>query len=457
MTIYYLITENSFELVFGGSIGTVTSHWRKEANILRKFLKEIFSSTIGKSSAVMDLAKKIDSCVMGYEYGSTKALSASTPGKPAFPGQIDGLPFGVNVAGYLTGEFGLGEAGRADIRCLQKVGVPYAANNFAVSNHSSMDTSIRDFSKNNPYIFNLVHINMDKIDEFASAWGEPYFNGRHNIAYWVWELSSFPETYDGAFRRFNEIWTPSSFSMDAISMVSPVPVVRVPHAVEVDSSAMPNRIYFGLPEDKFVFLMVFDFYSLLGRKNPLGAVRAFRKAFEGEKGVVLVIKHINAKADLGQLSILEKELRGLQIVEFKNHMRKREVNSLMASCDCYVSLHRSEGFGLTIAEMMAIGKPVVATGYSGNMDFMNLNNSFPVRYKLIELEQDILPYKKGNIWAEPDEDHAAELMRLVFKNKKQRERISVEAAKTIEAEFSPEVVGKRYRERLLRIKNLKGF
>jgi glycosyltransferase involved in cell wall biosynthesis len=140
--------------------------------------------------------------------------------------------------------------------------------------------------------------------------------------------------------------------------------------------------------------------------------------------------------------------KGLNVRIVDKYLVKDELHSLMSLSDCYVSLHRSEGFGLTLAESMYMGKPVIATAYSGNMDFMTVNNSFPVKYTLIEIEKDTGPYKKGNVWADPDIGHAAEMMDFVYRNREIAAQIGQTASRDIRTLYSPSAIGRRAKERI---------
>ena len=182
--------------------------------------------------------------------------------------------------------------------------------------------------------------------------------------------------------------------------------------------------------------------------GPLAVIQAFKKAFVPRQNVTLVLKSINHSAYPDHVRALGEAAAGFNVRFIDEHLRKSEVNSLLASCDCYVSLHRSEGFGLTMAEAMYLGKPVIATSYGGNMDFMNVNNSFPVRYDLVEITQDFVDYKKGSVWAEPDVDHAAELMQTVYGDREKAAGVGQAAADHIKRHFSPENTGAEIRKRL---------
>jgi glycosyltransferase involved in cell wall biosynthesis len=213
----------------------------------------------------------------------------------------------------------------------------------------------------------------------------------------------------------------------------------------------PDRSAFGLPGDKFLFGFVFDYLSLAERKNPMGLVKAFRQAFEDREDALLVIKTINAEHAPEKAALLKELAKGCNVRFIDGHISRHEMTALIASFDSFVSLHRSEGFGIGMAQAMYLGKPVIATGYSGNMDFMNHNNSYLVRYRLAELEQDNGPYEKGNVWADPDLDHAAELMRLVFTDRTSAQEVAGRAEADIKKQMTVNLAGDRMKARLLTI------
>ena len=354
---------------------------------------------------------------------------------------------GVNVAGYINAESGVGEAARANIRALEKVGIPFSLNNISSPSRQG-DTTHTNIVKKNPYVFKLIHANPDNFNALLGDRGVQYFKNKYNIGFWYWELSKLPKEWFDCFKYLDEIWVATSFCHDSVSMASPVPVVKIPPSVVVDKIKDVDRSHYGLKKDSFIFFFMFDFLSYLERKNPLALINAFKSAFSPDEDAVLLLKCSNSENNReGRDRILEAA-KGLNVKFIDQYFDKDEIHALVSLCDCYVSLHRSEGFGLPLAEAMYLKKPVIATGYSGNTEFMNGKNSFLVDYKLIEIDKDYGPYKRGNVWADPDVGQAAELMRLVYEKRDLAKNIGEIASRDIKVNFNPEVTGKKILERL---------
>jgi glycosyltransferase involved in cell wall biosynthesis len=328
--------------------------------------------------------------------------------------KLSSLPFGVNVLGYLNSEKGVGEAGRSNLRIVEAAEIPHVANNTVDAGSQNIEALSRSISTANPYLVNLVAVNADQFTGFAES-NRPYFSGRYNIGCWVWEMPEFPAEWASAFAHVDEIWTPSQFARDAVATISPVPVRAFPYSIDPLLTSRPTarRGRFGMSADAFVFLFFFDFHSFMERKNPLGLIAAYKNAFGSRTDVQLLIKSSHAAEGSNELRMLQEASAGANIRILDGVLSRDEKHELMLAADCYVSLHRSEGFGLTMAEAMQCGKPVIATGYSGNVDFMTPETSFLVPYQLISLDQDHGPYKVGYHWAQPDLDYAADVMRHV--------------------------------------------
>jgi glycosyltransferase involved in cell wall biosynthesis len=230
----------------------------------------------------------------------------------------------------------------------------------------------------------------------------------------------------------------------------PLPVVAPPPSPY-------RRSHFGLSDDAFVFLFTFDVSSQMERKNPFGLISAFRRAFVERPDVVLALKFTNAEYDRREVRRLQEAVRGLNVVLLEGYMERQELAGLMRAADSYVSLHRSEGFGLTIAEAMALGKPVIATRYSGNVDFMTAANSYRVDCQIVPIERDHGPYLCGFSWAEPDLEQAAALMREVVEDRAGAAARGRRAAADIAEWRAPERTGARVHQRLEQIRTGRRF
>lgn len=445
-----LVREAAARALGSGSLDSNSARIQKFRSYLRRHAKNAyhrlakypgFRQVLGLLKQATGSHKTLPSMVR--RHGARRSVLASAAGDDV----------GVNLSGYIRSETGMGQAVRCDASCLAAANVPFVVNEVTDYGSSNLEDTIGyRISAHNPFGVNLIHVNADQIEHFVSKRGEGYFAGRYNIGFWAWELSSFPKEWRTAFRYVQEVWTPSKFTLDAVSRAAPVPVIRIPHAIEipslqgVDISPLLRELCVG--QEQFVFLFIFDFHSYVARKNPEGIIDAFMKAFNGQENVLLLIKTSHAKDHLDEFETLVRKANGHKVRVFDRNMSKIEVLKLIERCDCYVSLHRSEGFGLTLAEAMAIGKPVIATSYSGNMDFMTTNNSFLVKYELIDIEKDYGPYKMGESWAEPNIEDASRYMRYVYENRDSAAAVGRVARVDINRMLSPSEVGKLYKGRL---------
>lgn len=367
------------------------------------------------------------------------------------PEPDEGAPVGVNVAGYLRAELGIGEIARQMVAALDVVGVPvapialHAPNSRQGHPFAALDTATT------PFPVNLICVNADGLPEFAAQAGDAFFEGRYNVGLWWWETSGFPDSFEDAFGYVDEIWAGTRFVAEALSAVAPVPVVHIPMPV---TAPEPDPLAPGELDwpDAFAFYFSFDYNSVVQRKNPLALVRAYTAAFAEGEGAALVLKCINAERHPESHAALCEAIAGRSdIVLIDRYLDAADKDRLTASCDCYVSLHRSEGLGLTIAEAMYLGKPVIATGYSGNMDYMGAHNSFPVSYRLVPIGEGADPYPPDGEWAQPDIDDAARLMRRVFEDPQEAHRRGARAALDLRAQHSIQATGLAVDARLRRI------
>jgi glycosyltransferase involved in cell wall biosynthesis len=297
--------------------------------------------------------------------------------------------------------------------------------------------------------FEIIAVNADELPDLVERLGEDYFQGTR-IGIWGWETDSIPARWRDAFALIDEIWVYSRFMADNIGAVAPVPVLALPPPVDPPPEpAAPLRL--GVP-DGFLFLFVFDYLSTVQRKNPVGLISAFKRAFAPGEGPRLLIKSINAPLrPLAEEEVLWAAHGRPDIHVIDRSLTGEELGGLMAACDCYVSLHRSEGFGLTLAEAMAIGKPVIGTRYSGNVDFMNADNSYLVDFKIGRVGPDCEIYPPEGTWAEPSVEHAAELMRRVYGEPGEARARGERARADVSRLLSPASTGRAMRERLERL------
>jgi glycosyltransferase involved in cell wall biosynthesis len=304
-------------------------------------------------------------------------------------------------------------------------------------------------SNRNPCPFNVFHVNADQMPLAYDYLGGAFFTGRYNIGYWHWELPVFPKEWLGSYDYVDEVWVPTKFVLDALVPTSPKPVVQIPHGIAFNASATASRTRFGLPRDRFVFLMMYDMFSHQARKNPESAIRAFAKAFRPPSPAALVVKVMNADKRNQAYTALRQILAEIpDVIVLDRILSRQEVYDLESVCDSFISLHRSEGFGLGLAESMYLGKPVIGTNWSGNVDFMDHANSCLVDYELVEITEDHGPYRRGQHWAEPDVDHAAWYMRRLVEDREFRARLASAGRETIVRKFSAAAVGQQYRKRL---------
>jgi glycosyltransferase involved in cell wall biosynthesis len=296
---------------------------------------------------------------------------------------------------------------------------------------------------------NIFHINADMVHNFFWDQRLHLLDDCFNIAIWFWELAYFRPDWASAFGAFDEIWVSSEFCRAAISSVSPIPVVTIPLSVEVDRTApVLPRSYFRVPNDVFVFGCIFDVGSVVERKNPEAAINAFIKAFGERSDVLLVLKYHSAHHYPEPIKRLHGLIAGRDNIRiYGRQFDHIEINSFKCLIDCYLSPHRSEGFGLNIAEALLHEKPVIATNYSGNVDFTGHEDSYPIDYKLVELGKHLGPYPPEALWAEPDVEDLAAKMRMVFMDQDEAARRGKIGRERILRDYSKKAIGDRLRAR----------
>ncbi len=354
---------------------------------------------------------------------------------------------GVNIFAYVRGQFGLAEGARLYARALLEEGYPVAIHNIAIDIPHGMD----DFSfepyigEETPYGINMIFVNPDHFDEALATIGPQRLGLRRTIACWFWELEVFPDAWLPALSQVDEVMVSTHFIEDAIRRVTNKPVWLAPLPVGETHDSGLTRSDFGLEDGVFVFLNSFDFNSFLARKNPLAAIEAFRMAFaDGQTNVRLLIKSSNGHRHPEKLqALLRSAATDGRILVRDEVICRSDVQALQRCVDAYVSLHRAEGFGLGLAECMRLGKPVIATAWSGNMEFMTPDNSCLVDYQLVPVGEGEYVYHGGQRWAEPSIEHAAAQMRLLVEDPERAAKIGAQAAHDMRAMLSPHLAAKQ--------------
>jgi glycosyltransferase involved in cell wall biosynthesis len=282
-------------------------------------------------------------------------------------------------------------------------------------------------------------------------------SGVYRVAGWLWELDTFPPEAARQLDFVDEIWAPSRFvAAGAQKVAGGLPIRVIPPSVPTPMAPPNPRARFGIDPNVFVVLFTFDAGSVFERKNPFALVRAVRAAFRSDDRVELVMKVSNPAAAPEEMARLRDDVRKLGGRIIEGTLPRSETNALLAACDCYASLHRAEGFGLTLAEAMLLGKPTVATGYSANLDFMTPQNSYLVSHRLVELNSAIGPYPAGAAWADPDVGHAAGKLRFIFDHRDEARHVGLRAKQDLEPLLDPTAAARRISRRLAEIHALLG-
>jgi glycosyltransferase involved in cell wall biosynthesis len=364
----------------------------------------------------------------------------------------------VTVLGHPFANIGRGHDARLTFKAILKLGADVQL--FDIYKYQKptkeQEEDLIPFLSNDPNTpIQIYTLNGDEVIPCFKFMGNTLSGKSYKIVYPQWELENYPKEWAEALNMFDEIWAPSLFVKQAISKSVNKKIYHLP--LPVGEKLLPysyGRRYFDLPESDFLFLFAFDFTSYLSRKNPWDVITAFKLFIKDKQysRIKLVLKFNNSFAKPELVKKLSEEIYSIRdyVIILDRAMSDIETKSLIRNCDCYISLHRSEGFGRCPAEAMLMKIPVIATHYSGNEEYMNEQNSFPVKYKFVDVKEGEYPFANGQKWAQPDIEHAVELMNKVY-HKEYDKEILEHAFKTIHEMYSIRQTGFNFLDRIKEI------
>lgn len=383
------------------------------------------------------------------EYGVSEVLRMGKTERESLQSLKRPQAVGLNLIGYFGNLIGTAEFSRLFVKQTYGSGVPFALFPLVSEAHEKIspvecDEFCQYYTEQSAFDTNIFFINAGEIASVHHHYPD-LFNNKRNLAVWWWEFDDY-FYFNDAFQYVDKVLVLTDFVKKGIAKAAPPgkEVVKITYPfvknwVILQSPSAVKQKY-GIAEDDFLFFFNFDFLSGYDRKNPEALVRAFAMAFGKRKGVKLLLKTVHYHGFGAKVKALENLLDELGIREnicfVHDALSRDEFMTLMNACDCYISLHRSEGLGMGLLEAMYLGKPAIGTAFGGNMDFMTEENSFLVNYEMVPLQEDFGPYRKGWLWAEADIEQAALWMKDVYENPEKAQHKAKQAQKDVREKYS---------------------
>ena len=342
--------------------------------------------------------------------------------RPSHPVPMPSLP--VTVAGYFAAPSGLGEGARRLADMLEAVGCAVHRADLTAALRQSVSGPAPAPGPVGPGTL-ILHVNGPMVPWAMHALGKPAVRGKRVFGFWNWELPRLPVDWDRGYKFVHGVLASSKFVADAVYRPGGPPVHVVHYPVPDPAPKVISRSDLGLPEQGLIFLSIFDAASSVERKNPIAVVRAHRAAFgDCQKNILLLKTHNTAMGGTAWQEVKDAAANFSNIHIIEKNMSRSEIWGLIRLSDVFVSLHRSEGVGLSMLEAMRLGRPVIATGWSGNLDFMENHSAFLIGYRFIDALDERGTYSvPGSQWAEPEVTEAAAAMRLLADDASLRFRI----------------------------------
>jgi glycosyltransferase involved in cell wall biosynthesis len=355
--------------------------------------------------------------------------------------------------GYLEAGLGLGESLRGLVRSVATTELPFALYPYSFGVETRLIGAFMKgrYDLQHSHKVNVIEMAPDQVPAMFHKIGRWKTGYSYNILRTYWELPLAHPSWIYMLKGIHEIWVPNEFVCRAFKGVFGGPIVMVPPCVSIEAERSFERSHFGMDNGRFYFLFSFDYFSHPSRKNPLGVIRAFQAAFPNVvEEVGLVIKStgaIDQYLDV-KFAIVEAARYDKRIIVIDCSFSRDEMLSLIRQSNCYVSLHRSEGFGMGMAEALAFGKPLIGTDFSGSADFLSDRTGFPIPVTIRPVQAGEYFFSEGQNWAEPDEAAAAEAMCRVFDDEQERQRRAEAGKAFVEAQYGKENVGRIATQRL---------
>ncbi len=441
-----------------GPSGQFVTQLMAHLHVLHPWFKQTYdpADTVAAQKYINWLARHGDS-VAGdarlLEPALERLGNSARPSRP-LPAKHKAADPDIDIIGYLNLALGVGEAGRLTLNGLSRSGLTVKGLETSLNSPSSeVDTAFQKLLvPTSEAPVQIFVINADQIGLVIDHLNDHLRDDAYRVMIPFWELSNFPDAWLDAFRYVDEVWAPSRFIQRALLAKVDKPIIRMPLMLDFEPPPPASRSDFNLPSDKFLFFFAFDYLSFVDRKNPQAIVEAFRRAFRGSGktySAALVLKTLNANlAPAKAQSFLDMLQDDPDVILIERTLAREETLGLIGACDAVVSLHRSEGLGLLVAEAMVLGKPVISTDYSATTELVTPRTGYPVDYTLVPVKEGEYPFAEGQVWADVDVDHAAWQMRQVFRGGETVFARIAAAKQHIRTSFGETEVVKRQLDRL---------
>lgn len=438
--------------------------WRRIAHHLGSAFSQFreLARIVGVPTAIAALGHRISASAKHR----LTARPMTLPPLSAPPGRVRDLHEaaprreGVRFIGYVEANLGLGESLRGLIDSAADAKLRFAIWPFNINVESRFACPFRSesYDTDGAYPINVIETATDQLPLVRTTIGEPLLSGSYNVLRTYWELPGAPAKWQPLLDWIDEIWAPNAFVADAFRPIFPGPIVVIPPCVEPEPPQKLPRSHFGLKDGVFYFLFSFDYFSYPARKNPIGVLQAFQAAFDRDDASAgLVIKSTGSQTHFPEIrAIINRAAKSdSRIVVIDRTLTRSEIVSLIADCDCYLSLHRSEGFGLGMVEAMVHAKPVIGTDFSGSQDFLSAETGFPVPCQLRPIRPGEYVESDGQVWAEPDIKAASQAMRDVMADPEATARIAQAGQAFVRQRYSRSNVGAELAARVATIGQLR--